>query len=197
MALLGQFRKVENITGSFDETAGYRSCRSPLGLCSMWSLGVTNFAQYARRRSGWRVARGVDQKCQKTENNVYRWQCIIKGFTAMYYAVQSWNELLSANTNKLKSSNSLCHRAKPKNLEAEKRTRQLNHGLPVLHNRRPVGRIGADTWWSETLFLRYSSVPERLIRVLVSMLAMRARMIVWCTLIHWHWDWCLCPTTCS
>ena len=28
----------------------------------------------------------------------------------MHYAVKSWNELLSANTNKLKSSNSLCHR---------------------------------------------------------------------------------------
>ena len=72
MALLGQFRKAEKITSSFDETAGYRSCRSSLGLCSMWSLGVTNFAQYARRRSGSRVARGVDQKCQKNENNEYR-----------------------------------------------------------------------------------------------------------------------------
>ena len=32
----------------------------------------------------------------------------------MHCTVKSWNELLSANTNKLKSSNSLCHRAKPK-----------------------------------------------------------------------------------
>ena len=40
----------------------------------------------------------------------------------MYYAVQSWNELLSANTNKLKSSNSLCHRAKPKRLEVDSAT---------------------------------------------------------------------------
>ena len=70
MALLGQFQQVENKTGSFDETAGYRSCRSPLEQCSMWSLRVTNVAQQVRRRSGWRVARGVDQKCQKTENNV-------------------------------------------------------------------------------------------------------------------------------
>ena len=53
----------------------------------------------------------------------------------MLYTVKSWNELLSDNTNKLKSSNSLGHRAKPKNLEAEKRTRQLNHGLPVLQSK--------------------------------------------------------------
>ena len=194
MALLGQFRKVENITGSFDETAGYRSCRSPLGLCSMWSLGVTNFAQYARRRSGWRVARGVDQKCQKTENNVYRWQCIIKGFTAMYYAVQSWNELLSANTNKLKSSNSLCRRAKPKHLEADSETGSWTSRVTT---EGPAGRLEADTWWSETLFLRYSSVTKRLIRVLFSMLCMRAGMTVWCTLILWRWHWCLYPTACS
>ena len=37
----------------------------------------------------------------------------------MHYAVTSWNELLSANTKKLKLSNSLCHRAKPKHLEAD------------------------------------------------------------------------------
>ena len=86
-----------------------------------WRLCIS-MDNHARRRSGWRVARGVDQKCQKTENNVCRWQCIIKGFTAMYYAVQSWNELLSANTNKLKSSNSLCHRAKPKHLEVDSAT---------------------------------------------------------------------------
>ena len=97
MALLGKFRQAKDITGSFDETAGYRSCKSPLELCSMWSLRVANFAQHARRRSGWRVARGVDQKCQKTENNVYRWQCAIQGFAAMYYVVKSWNELLSGN----------------------------------------------------------------------------------------------------
>ena len=42
MALLGQFRQAEDITGSFDETVEYRSCRSPLELCSMWSLRVTN-----------------------------------------------------------------------------------------------------------------------------------------------------------
>ena len=77
MALLGQFRQAEYITGSFDETAGYRSCRSSLELCSMWLLIATNFTQHARKLSGWRVARGVDQKCQNTENNVYRWQCII------------------------------------------------------------------------------------------------------------------------
>ena len=89
MALLGQFREAENKTGSFNETAGYRSCRSPLELSSMWSLRVTNFTQQVRRRSGWRVARGVDQKFQKTENNVYRWQCTIQGFTAMHYTVKS------------------------------------------------------------------------------------------------------------
>ena len=43
-------------------------------------------------------------------------------FTAMHYAVKSWNELLSANKNKLKSSNSLCLRAKPKHLEADSAT---------------------------------------------------------------------------
>ena len=32
MALLGQFRQAEDITGSFDEAAGYRSGRSPLEL---------------------------------------------------------------------------------------------------------------------------------------------------------------------
>ena len=72
MALLGKFRQAKDITGSFDETAGYRSCKSPLELCSMWSPRVANFAQHARRRSSRRVGRGVDQKCQKTENNVYR-----------------------------------------------------------------------------------------------------------------------------
>ena len=36
----------------------------------------------------------------------------------MHYAAKSWNELLSANTDKLKSANSLCHRAKLKHLEA-------------------------------------------------------------------------------
>ena len=30
----------------------------------------------------------------------------------MHYTLKPWNELLSANTNKLKSSNSSCHRAK-------------------------------------------------------------------------------------
>ena len=52
MALLGQFRQAEDITGSFDEAAGHRSGRSPLELCSMWLLIVTNFTQHARRRSG-------------------------------------------------------------------------------------------------------------------------------------------------
>ena len=81
--------QAENKTGSFDETAGYRTCRFPQKLCSMWSLRVTNFARQVRRRSGWRVARGVHQKCQKTEKNVYRWQCTIQGFTAMHYTVKS------------------------------------------------------------------------------------------------------------
>ena len=40
----------------------------------------------------------------------------------MHYAVKSWNELLGANTNKLKSANSLCHRANPKHLEADSAT---------------------------------------------------------------------------
>ena len=40
----------------------------------------------------------------------------------MHYAVKSWYELLSANTNKLKSLNSLCHWAKPKHLEADSAT---------------------------------------------------------------------------
>ena len=40
----------------------------------------------------------------------------------MHYTVKSWNELLSANTDKLKSSNSLCHREKPKHLEADSAT---------------------------------------------------------------------------
>ena len=40
----------------------------------------------------------------------------------MHYAAKSWNELLSANTNKLKSSNSLCHGAKPKHFEADSAT---------------------------------------------------------------------------
>ena len=40
----------------------------------------------------------------------------------MHCTVKLWNELLSANTNKLRSSNSLCHRAKPKHLEADSAT---------------------------------------------------------------------------
>ena len=64
-------------------------------------------------------------------------------------------------------------------------------------NWRPVGRLDADIQWSETLFLRYSSVMKRLKRVLFSMLDMRAWMTVWYTLIHWHWDWCPCPNACS
>ena len=185
MALLGQFRQAENITGSFDETAGYRSCRSPLELCSMWSLRVTNFAQHARRRSGWRVARGVDQKCQKTENNVYRWQCIILGFTAMHYAVKSWNELLSANTNKLKSSNSLCHRAKPKHLEADSETGSWTSRVTT---EEPVGRLDADTWWLETLFLRYSSVTKRLIYAYCSPCSACARAQEWQCDALWYSD---------
>ena len=35
------------------------------------------------------------------------------------YTVKSWKEPISANTNKLKSSNSLCHRANVKNLEED------------------------------------------------------------------------------
>ena len=93
-----------------------RSCRSRLELCSMWSLTVTSFVQQVRRRSVFRVAWGVDQKCQKTENNVYLWQCARLG---LVYTVKSWNEPISTNTNKLKSSNSLCHRVKPKHLEAD------------------------------------------------------------------------------
>ena len=34
-----------------------------------------------RRRSVWRVARGVDHKWQKIENYVYLWQCTIWGLT--------------------------------------------------------------------------------------------------------------------
>ena len=49
-------------------------------------------------------------------------------------------------------------------------------------NRRPVGRLEADTKWWETQFLRYSSVTRRLKRVLFSMLGMRVGMTVWCTL---------------
>ena len=82
----------------------------------MWSLTVTSFLQQARIRSVCRVAWGVDQKCQKTENNVYLWQCARLG---LVYTVKSWNDPISANTNKLKSSNSLCHRVKPKHLEAD------------------------------------------------------------------------------
>ena len=119
MAVLGQFRQAENTTGSFDETAGYRSWRSPLELCSIWSLRVTNFAQHARRRSDWRVERSVDQKCQKTENNVYRWQCTIIGIYCDALCCEVMEQAASANTNKLKSANSLCHRVKPKHLEAD------------------------------------------------------------------------------
>ena len=38
------------------------------------------------------------------------------------YTVKSWKEPISANTNKLKSSNSLRHRASPKHLEANSAT---------------------------------------------------------------------------
>ena len=82
----------------------------------MWSLTVTKFLQQARIRGVCRVAWGVDQKCQKTENNVYLWRCARLG---LVYTVKSWNEPISANTNKLKASNSLCHRVKPKHLEAD------------------------------------------------------------------------------
>ena len=108
------------------------------------------------------------------------------------YTVKSRNKAISANTNKLKSSNSLCHRAKPNHLEADAAT-----GSRTCDNQRPVGRLDADTSWSETLFLRYSSVTKRLIRLFFSMLGVRAGMTVWCTLIHWHWDWCIWPTACS
>ena len=45
------------------------------------------------------------------------------------------NELLSANTIKLKSSNSLCHREKPRRLEADSAT-----GSWPCDNRRPLSR---------------------------------------------------------
>ena len=94
----------------------------------------------------------------------------------MHYTVTSWNELLSANTDKLKSSNSLCHRAKPKHLEADSAT---GSGRVTTEDQ------SGDTLWSETLFLRYSSVTKRLIRVLFSMLGMHAGMTVWC---RWYND---------
>ena len=91
----------------------------------------------------------------------------------MHYAAKSWNELLSANTNKLKSSNSLCRGAKPKHFEADSATgswtrttedqlgdsqqTHSDHGDPVL---------------------RYSSVTRRLKRVLFSLLGMRVGMTV-------------------
>ena len=106
MALLGQFWQAENKTGSFDETAGYRSCRSALELCSMWSLRVTNFAQQVRRRSGWRVARGEKRlKIMSTADSVqYR---DLPRCTILWSHRTSCNTA-SPNTNKLKSSNSLC-----------------------------------------------------------------------------------------
>ena len=114
-----------------------RSCRSPLELCSVWSLRVTSFAQQARKRS-------VDQKCQRLK--------IMSTFDSVQdrdllpvYTVKSRNEPISANTNKLKSSNSLCHRAKPKHLEADAAT-----GSWTCDNQRPVRRLDADTSWSET-----------------------------------------------
>ena len=108
----------------------------------------------------------------------------------MHYAVKSWNKLLSANTINLKSTNSLYHGAKPKDLEADfacvqtsaisfvargkgtacnKGNRRRLHadksrlGNWIMDspcdNRRPVGRLDADTWWSETL-TRYEIHPE-------------------------------------
>ena len=50
MALLGQFRRAENKTGSFDETAGYRSCRSPLELCAYVPCGRL---EWLTSRSRW------------------------------------------------------------------------------------------------------------------------------------------------
>ena len=82
------------------------------------------------------------------------------------------------------------------NLSVFKQTQQLDHGRVTTEDHW-VGRLDADTWWSETLFLRYSWVTKRLIHVLFSMLRMRAGMTVWCTLIHSHCHWCLCPTACS
>ena len=133
---------------------------SPLELCSMWSLRVTKDLMKVQQRR--------------------QGECHI-----LYCEVMK-----RANTNRLRSSNSLCHRAKPKHLDADSAT-----GSWTCDNQRPVGRPDADTWWSETVFLRYSSVTKRLIRILFSMPGMHAGTTVWCTLIHWHW--CLCPTACS
>ena len=183
MALLGQFREAENKTGSFNETAGYRSCRSPLELSSMWSLRVTNFTQQVRRRIGWRVARGVDQKCQKTENNM-----------STADSVQYW-DLLRCTLLWSPRTQIPCARQ----CKTEAFGSRLGNWImdSPCDNWRRVGQLKADTWWSETQFLRYSSVTERLIRVLFCMLGMSVGMTVWCTLIHWHWDWFLCPTACS
>ena len=59
----------------------------------------------------------------------------------MHYTVKSWNELLSANTNKLKSSNFL----RQGKIEAF-RSRLGNWIMDSpCDNRRPVGRLDADT----------------------------------------------------
>ena len=147
MALLGQFRQAENITGSFDETAGYRSCRSPLELCSMWSLRVTNFAQHARRRSGWRVARGVDQKCQKTENNVYRWQCTIIGIYCDALCCEVMERAAKCQHKKAEIVKFLVPQGKTEAF----RSRLGNWIMDSpCDNRRPVGRLDADTRWSDS-----------------------------------------------
>ena len=191
MALLEQFRQAENKTGSFDETAGYRSCRSPLKLCSMWSLRVTNFAQQVRRRSGWRVVRGVDQKRLKIMSTADSVQ-----YRDLLRCTILWSHRTSSVPTQINWNRQIPCARQGKTVAFRSRLGNWIMNSPC-DNWRPVGRLEADTWWPETQFLSYSSVTKRLIRVLFCMLGMRVGMTVWCTLILWHWDWCLCPTTCS
>ena len=96
----------------------------------------------------------------------------------MHYTVHSWNELLRANTNKLKLSNSLCHRAKPKHLEADWAT-----GSWTCDNRRPVERrymVIRDAV-PEVQF-HYEEADRRI--VLHARHARRNDSVT-----HWHWHW--------
>ena len=72
----------------------------------------------------------------KTKIHVLKLWLIIHHSASTPDTVKSWDELLSANTNKLKSSNSLSHRAKPKRLEVDSAT-----GSWTSDNRRPVRRL--------------------------------------------------------
>ena len=67
------------------------------------------------------------------------------------YTVKSWKEPMSANTNKLKSSNSLRHRASPKHLEANSATGSA--AMRIIFSTQLQEELYQASMWRRTIVL--------------------------------------------